>query len=46
MLINALCEYYDELAKAGKVVPQGYSEQAVHYIIALTPDGKIDSIID
>ena len=46
MLINALCEYYDELAKAGKAVPQGYSEQAVHYIIALTPDGKIDSIID
>ena len=46
MLINALCEYYDELTKAGKVVPDGYSEQSVHYIIALTPDGKIDTIID
>ena len=45
MLINALCEYYDELAKEGKVVPDGYSEQAVHYIIALTPDGKIDKLI-
>lgn len=46
MLINALCEYYDELAKDGKVVPDGYSAQAVHYIISLTSDGKIDSIID
>ena len=45
MLINALCEYYDELAKEGRVVPDGYSEQAVHYIIALTPDGKIDTIM-
>ena len=34
MLISALCEYYDELAKEGKVVPEGYSEQDVHYHIA------------
>ena len=46
MLINALCEYYDELAANGKIVPDGFSEQAVHYLIALTPDGKIDSITD
>ena len=46
MLITALCEYYDELAKNGKIVSEGLSEQAVHYLIALTPDGKIDSITD
>ena len=46
MLIQALCEYYDELAKEGKVVPEGYSEQPVHYLIALTQEGKIDGIID
>ena len=45
MLINALCEYYDELAKNGKMVPNGFSKQAVHFLIALTPDGIIDSII-
>ena len=46
MLISALCEYYDELAKEGKAVPEGYSEQDVHYLIALKPDGTIDDIID
>lgn len=46
MLINALCEYYDELEKDGKVVPDGYSEQAVHYLIALTSDGKIEDILN
>lgn len=46
MLIQALCDYYDELANDGKVVPNGYSEQAVHYLIALTPEGKIGGIID
>ena len=46
MLIQALCDYYDELAKDGKVVPEGYSEQPVHYLIALTKEGKIAGIID
>ena len=45
MLINALCEYYDELAKEGKVVPEGYSKQPIDYIITITPEGKMDSII-
>lgn len=46
MLITALCEYYDDLAKDGKAVPEQYSRQQVHYLIALDPDGSIDSIID
>ena len=45
MLINALCEYYDELAKEGKVVPEGYSKQPIDYIITITPEGKMDSIV-
>ena len=46
MLISALCDYYDDLARDGKVVPEGYSKQAVHYLIALNPDGTIDSLIN
>lgn len=46
MLISALCDYYDDLARDGKVVPEGYSEQAVHYLIALNPDGTIDNLIN
>ena len=46
MLINALCDYYEELKKQGNVVPEGYSRQSVHYLICLTPEGKIDAIID
>lgn len=46
MLIKALCDYYDELAAEGKVVPNGYSNAKVHYNICLTPDGRIDEIIN
>lgn len=46
MLISALCDYYDDLARDGKVVPEGYSEQAVDYLVALAPNGTIESIID
>ena len=46
MLIQALCEYYDELEKDGKVVPAGYSWQGVHYLICLNPDGTLGDIID
>lgn len=47
MLIQALCDYYDVLAaEGGKLPPEGYSEQAVHYCISLTAEGKIDAIID
>lgn len=46
MLISALCDYYDVLAKQGKVLPDGYSNEDIHSLIALTPDGRLDSVID
>lgn len=45
MLIHALSSYYDILAKAGKVLPEGYSNVKVHYKVCLTEDGQIDEII-
>ena len=46
MLIKALCDYYDILAEVGQVPPIGYSNVKIDYLAALTPDGKIDDIID
>lgn len=46
MLIKALCDYYDTLASEGKVLPDGYSKQSVHYLICLTPEGRIDEIVN
>ena len=46
MLINALYEYYDVLEKKNKVIPRGYSEIGIDYLISLTEDGIIDNIID
>lgn len=46
MLIQALCNYYDHLAQNGKIAPNGYSFQNVHYLICLTPDGRVDDILD
>ena len=44
MLIKALCDYYDILAGKGLVLPEGYSETKIKYIIALNPDGTIEAI--
>lgn len=46
MLIKALCDYYDALARKGKVLPEGYSNVKVHYLVSLTLDGRIDEIIN
>ena len=46
MLISALCDYYDVLVKQGKLLPDGYSNEDIHSLIALTPDGRLDSVID
>lgn len=46
MLIQALCEYHDTLAAKGKLVPEGYSAVDISYLISLTPDGKMDAILD
>lgn len=51
MLIQALCDYYDDLlANPSEDIvlpaPEGYSRQAIHYLISLTPEGKVHSIKD
>ena len=46
MLIHALCAYYDILARAEKVLPEGYSNVKIHYLVSLTEDGHIDDIIN
>ena len=35
MLIKALCDYYDILSEAGKVLPEGYSNVKIHYLVCL-----------
>ncbi len=45
MLIKALCDYYDVIAEKNLVLPDGYSEVPIKYVIVLTPDGKIEDII-
>ncbi|MCQ2485660.1 MAG: type I-C CRISPR-associated protein Cas8c/Csd1 [Clostridia bacterium] len=46
MLINGLCEYYDILASQGKVIPNGFSNIDVSYLIELSTDGNIEHIVD
>lgn len=46
MLIQALCDYYDILEKQGAVLPSGYSEENIHFLICLTKEGRIDEILD
>ena len=46
MLIKALCDYYDMLSAAEKVLPEGYSKVKTHYEVALTEEGEIDHIIN
>ena len=46
MLIKALTDYYDILAKEGKVAPDGFSIQNVNYKVMLNSDGTIDDIIN
>lgn len=45
MLIKALCDYYDLLSINNKILPYGYSKVNVHYVVCLTAEGKIDTII-
>lgn len=46
MLIKALTDYYDILAKEGKVPYEGFSAQSIHYKVMLNSDGTIDDIIN
>lgn len=46
MLIQGLCDYYDLLEKKEKLPPKGYSPVNISYLVCLTPEGKIDEIIN
>ena len=46
MLISALCDYYDDLARDGKVVPEDVTSEKISWVVALKPDGTIDHITD
>lgn len=46
MLIQALNDYYGILAKQGKVLKEGYSNEKAHYYIELSEDGKLAKITD
>lgn len=45
MLIQALDNYYRMLAKDGKVIPDGYSNVKIHYLVSLREDGTVDEVI-
>lgn len=46
MLISALCDYYDILAKNGKIIGEEYSKVPISFCIELTPEGQMSGIID
>lgn len=46
MLIQALSEYYDILAKDGRVLNDAYSSVNINYIVCLTEDGRMDHLIE
>lgn len=46
MLIKAFCDYYDVLAAEGRVLSDEYSKVKIQYLVCLTPEGKIDEIIN
>ena len=46
MLIKALCDYYDILAREGKTIVPGYSSVKISYLISLTPEGRVDALVD
>ena len=46
MLIKALSDYYDLLAAEGKIIPDGYSNVNIHYLVVLNEEGKIEKIIN
>ena len=44
MLIHALCDYYDILEKSEKILPEGYSNVKIHYLVNLNKNGGIVDI--
>lgn len=46
MLIRSLCDYYDVQSARGEAASDIMSEQPVHWMVMLTPDGRVADIID
>lgn len=46
MLIRSLCDYYDIQSARGEAASDIMSEQPVHWLVMLTPDGRVADIID
>lgn len=46
MLIRSLCDYYDIQSARGEAASDIMSEQPVHWMVMLTPDGRVTDIID
>lgn len=46
MLIRSLCDYYDIRSARGEAASDIMSEQPVHWMVMLTPDGRVADIID
>lgn len=46
MLIRSLCDYYDAQSAQGAAASDIMSEQPVHMMIMLSPDGKVTDILD
>ncbi len=46
MLIRSLCDYYDIQSARGDAASDIMSEQPVHWMVMLTPDGRVADIID
>lgn len=46
MVIKELAEYYDLLYSQGKIISPDFEEVPVSHLIVLTPDGRIESIVN
>ena len=44
MLIRSLCDYYDIQSARGEAASDIMSEQPVHWMVMLTPDGRVADI--
>ena len=46
MIITALNDYYEQLAKKDAVLPQGFSKEKISYAIVLSRDGEVVDVHD
>ena len=45
MIISSLCDYYNIMMRRGDVLPKGYSDIEIKYLVSLTKEGIIDDIM-